>query len=76
MIKFKYTFITLDLYVFFFLMYFKIYLGFPGGSVGKESTCNVGDPGLTPGWGRKWQPTPTLLPGEFHGERSLAGYSP
>ena len=21
-----------------------------GGSVGKESACNVGDPGLTPGW--------------------------
>ena len=25
---------------------------FPGGSVGKESTCNAGDPGLTPGSGR------------------------
>ena len=24
---------------------------------------------------RKWQPTPVLLPGEFHGQRSLAGYS-
>ena len=24
----------------------------------------------------KWQPTPVLLPGEFHGQRSLAGYSP
>ena len=23
--------------------------GFPGGSVGKESTCNVGDTGLVPG---------------------------
>ena len=27
-------------------------------------------------WGRKWQPTPVLLPGESHGQRSLAGYSP
>ena len=27
-------------------------LGFPGGSDGKESACNVGDPGLTPGLGR------------------------
>ena len=27
-------------------------------------------------WRRKWQPTPVLLPGEFHGQRSLAGYSP
>ena len=26
--------------------------GFPGSSVGKESTCNAGDPGLIPGWGR------------------------
>ena len=26
-------------------------------------------------WRRDWQPTPVLLPGEFHGERSLAGYS-
>ena len=27
-------------------------MGFPGGSVGKESTCNVGDEGSIPGWGR------------------------
>ena len=27
-------------------------------------------------WGRKWQPTPVFLPGESHGQRSLAGYSP
>ena len=25
---------------------------------------------------RKWQPTPIFLPGESHGQRSLAGYSP
>ena len=24
---------------------------------------------------RKWQPTPTFLPGEFHGQRILVGYS-
>ena len=24
----------------------------------------------------EWQPTPVFLPGEFHGQRSLAGYSP
>ena len=24
---------------------------------------------------RKWQPTPVLLPGKFHGQRSLVGYS-
>ena len=27
-------------------------------------------------WRRKWQPTPLFLPGESHGQRSLAGYSP
>ena len=27
-------------------------------------------------WRRKWHPTPVLLPGESHGQRSLAGYSP
>ena len=27
-------------------------------------------------WRGKWQPTPVFLPGEFHGRRNLAGYSP
>ena len=27
-------------------------MGFPGGSVDKESACNAGDPGLIPGLGR------------------------
>jgi len=41
----------------------------------------VGDWGLIPGlgrfpWRREWQPTPRLLPGESHGQKSLAGYSP
>ena len=26
-------------------------------------------------WRRKWQPTPVVLPGKSHGQRSLAGYS-
>ena len=52
--------------------------GFPGGSGGKGSACNAGDPGWilesvrSPG---EWQPTPVFLPGEFHGPRSLAGSS-
>ena len=29
-----------------------VFLGFPCGSDGKESACNTGDPGLTPGLGR------------------------
>ena len=27
-------------------------------------------------WRRKWQPTPVILPGESHGQRSLVDYSP
>ena len=27
-------------------------------------------------WKRKWQSTPVFLPGKFHGQRSLVGYSP
>ena len=27
-------------------------------------------------WRRKWQPTLIFLPGDSHGQRSLAGYSP
>ena len=37
------------------------------------------DAGLSPGgktpWRRAWQSTPVFLPGESHGQRSLAGYS-
>ena len=29
-----------------------VFLGFPGGSAGKESTCNTGDLGLIPALGR------------------------
>ena len=25
---------------------------------------------------KEWQPTPVLLPGESHGQKSLVGYSP
>ena len=46
--------------------------GFPDSSVGKESACNVGDPGLIPGLGRsrgggERLTTPVFWPGEFHG---------
>ena len=51
---------------------------------GKESTCQCrrcNRHGFHPWvrripWRRAWQPTPVLLPGESHGQRSLAGYSP
>ena len=58
--------------------------GFPGGARGKEPAsqyrrhkrCEF-DPwvGKIP-WRRVWQPTPVLLLGESHGQRSLEGYSP
>ena len=56
--------------------------GFPGGSDSKESDCNAEDPGLisgsgrTPGEGNSYPPTSVFLPGEFHGQKSLAAYSP
>ena len=41
-----------------------VFLGFPGGSAGKESACNVGDLGSIPGLGR----IPGVeMAGEFHG---------
>ena len=55
-------------------------MGFPGGSEVKVSASNAGDPGSIPGQEdpleKKWQPTPVFLPGESHGQRSLAGCSP
>ena len=52
--------------------------GFPCGSAGKESACNVGDQGSTPGLGRSpgegyGYPLQHFLPGEFHGRGSLVG---
>ena len=52
-----------------------------GGSDGKASVCNTGDPGFDRWvgkipWRRKWQPTPVFLPGKSHGPRSLVGYHP
>ena len=53
--------------------------GFSGGSDNKESTCNVGHPGLIPESGRspgEGNATHSIfLPGEFYGQRVLAGYS-
>ena len=56
-------------------------VGFPGGLDCKESACQCRRPSFNPWIGkiprrREWQPTPIFLSGEFHGHRSLAGYSP
>ena len=59
-------------------------VGFPGGVTGKEPTCQCRRHKrhrFNP-WARKipcsrkWHPIPVLLPGKFHGQRSLVGYSP
>ena len=34
------------------LLIYKLPMGFPGSSAGKESACNAGDPDLIPGSGR------------------------
>ena len=39
-------------FLLFFLLSCLFISGFPDSSVGKESTCNAGDPSLIPGWGR------------------------
>ena len=57
--------------------------GYPGGSDGKEPACQFRRHkrcGFNPWlrkipWRRVWQPTPVFLPGEPHGQRSLAGYT-
>ena len=57
---------------------------FLGGASGKEPACQCRRHkrcGFNPWvgkipWKRAWQPTPVFLPGESHGQRSLAGYSP
>ena len=75
-----------SIHVWFFSILFiffnwSIIGGFLGGSGGKESTCNAGDSGsIDPWvrkipWRRKWQPSRVFLPGESHGQRSLAGCS-
>ena len=58
--------------------------GFPGGASGKDPAyrcrrCKRSrlDPWVRKiPWRRAWPPTPVFLPGESHGQRSLAGYSP
>ena len=57
------------------------FMGFPGGSDGKESTCNVGNLGSIPGLGRSPEeghdnPLQCSCLENPHGQRSLAGYSP
>ena len=58
-----------------------VFMGFPGGSDGKESAYNVGDLGLIPGSGRSprgvhGNPLQYSCLENPYGQRSLAGSSP
>ena len=53
---------------------------FPDGAVIKSPLANAGDvfdpwAGKIP-WRKKWHPTPIFVPEKFHGQSSLADYSP
>ena len=59
----------------------RAYLGFPGGSVGKECAYNAEDLGLIPEWGRSpggghGKPLQYSCLGNPHGQSSLVGYRP
>ena len=67
-----------------FCSFVGMIMDFPGGASDKEPACQCRTPkrygfdswiGKSP-WRRAWQPTPVLLPGKSHGQRSLVGYSP
>ena len=45
-------------------------------SLGQEISKSQGEPDRNGEGLGLWQPTPVLLPGKFHGQRSLVGYSP
>ena len=66
-------------YLYCFL-HFEKDASFTSDSDSKESACNAGDLGSIPGFGRSLGEgngnPPVFLPGEFHRQRSLVGYSP
>ena len=64
--------------------YYETIMGFSGGSNSKESICNVGDSSSILAFTRRMEDPlekgmathSSFLLGEFHRQRSLAGYSP
>ena len=67
--------------VFIILFLVQIRTDFPGGSESKVSVRNVRDLSLIPGLvisprEGNGLPAPVFLPGEFHRQRNLVGYSP
>ena len=57
-----------------------VWLGFPGGSMVKNlpamQETSIQSLGWEDPWRRKWQATPVFLPGKYHGQMNLMGYSP
>ena len=79
---------TIPLPIFLWILSFLVdwvlymfWMGFPGGSKGKESACNAGDLGSIPGLGRspgggQGNPLQYSCLENPQGQRSLVGYSP
>ena len=61
-------------------IYIFTYMGFHGSLAVKNlpamQETKVQPLGWEDPWRREWQPPLVFLPGESHGQRSLAGYSP
>ena len=76
--------LTLSLFTLNLLLAVLAFKGLPRWVRCKEPVCQCRRhrrPGFDPWvrkipWRRKWQSIPVFLPGESHGQRSLAGYSP
>ena len=79
----KYNFILTIMKIFKKMYILKRSRACVGASLVAQTVENLpaGDLGSIPWigkipWRREWLPTPVFLPGEFHGQRSLIGYSP
>ena len=76
--------ISCDFHMSWYILLLNPFLGFPGGTRGKEPACQCRKckrhrfdfwVRKIP-WRRAWQGLPVVLPGESHGQRSLVGYNP
>ena len=81
----KFYSIYIYIYTYHFLAFWQrssvVVWGLPRRHSSKEFTCQCKRCSVDPWvrkipWNRIWHPTPVFLPGKFHGQRSLVGYSP
>ena len=73
--------VKIDICHYTFVHIYSIYMGFPGGSDSKKYPPAMWETWIDPWFGKIfWRserlPTPVFLPGQIHGQRSQAGYSP